>query len=119
MSGDGQLAAQIGTALRAARKARGVTQTQLAAAIGIDQARPSEWERGKSIPSIAQVAAAERALGLARGGLFVAAGLVDVGAGVEGAILADEHLPEADREVLLRFYQGATRHLDGSGRRRS
>jgi len=53
----------FGLALRNARKAEGLTQAELAAAVGVTQPVVSRWERGLSRPSPRQSAALRKRLG--------------------------------------------------------
>lgn len=73
---DRQSAARVGQAIRTAREAAEVTQTELGKRMGLTQPRISAIERGDTQPSLAHVAAAEKALGLERGYLLRAAGQV-------------------------------------------
>lgn len=49
--------------IRAARRALGLTQSALAAKVGVHQVRISNWESGKSVPSVEQSAALRAELG--------------------------------------------------------
>lgn len=63
--------------LRSALADAKITQAAFAASIGISQARVSEWCRGVADPSVAQVVAIDRALGLRPGTLLERAGLTE------------------------------------------
>lgn len=59
-----QLSRQIGANLKAARKARNLTQTQLGHLIGCDGFQISRWERGAHQPSDTSLFALGEALGM-------------------------------------------------------
>ena len=50
--------------LAAARKNAGLTQHQLAAALGVCDSTVSHWEAGRSLPSVIYVEPLEAALGI-------------------------------------------------------
>jgi transcriptional regulator with XRE-family HTH domain len=77
------MAQQLGNAIRMARENGGLTQTQLAKAVGITQPRISSMERGDSVPTLTQIASIEKALKLERGFILRAAGRVALPAGSE------------------------------------
>lgn len=45
----------VGARLRIARRAAGLTQKQLAAALGVESITVSRWERGVTVPSLARL----------------------------------------------------------------
>lgn len=59
----------LGQAIRAARDARGWTQTQLADAVGVKQTAVSQWETGGRTMDVPTLRAVERALGVSFGGI--------------------------------------------------
>jgi transcriptional regulator with XRE-family HTH domain len=77
--------ATLGEAVRRARKdARGWTQVELAAALGVDQATVSKWERGENSPDHVTIMRIESTLELPRGQILTWAGFVS--SGVEGLL---------------------------------
>lgn len=70
----GQLKA-LGAAVRAARKARGMSQEALADAAGIDRSHMGKIERGERNVTLLNVARIASALGLRVSGLLSDAGL--------------------------------------------
>lgn len=105
---------EIGAALRRLR-ARKATQEVIAELVGVKQGTVSQWEAGRSAPTFEQMHLIEEHLGLDRGSILVAAGLVTV-AGVEAAVLADPELEPDDRELVLSLYRGVV--LQRSKRRK-
>jgi transcriptional regulator with XRE-family HTH domain len=59
-----QVSRQIGANLKAARKAHGLTQRQLAERIGTDSFQISRWERGANRPQDETLHALSAALGM-------------------------------------------------------
>lgn len=106
----------IGRAIRRLR-AKKATQEAIADLLGVTQGTVSQWETGRSHPSFRQMQTIERHLGLGRGSILVAAGLVEVG-GIEAAILADDSLDENELDLLLRVYRSVAVKGTGSGKRR-
>ena len=60
----------VGANIRAAREAAGMTQAQLAAQLGIGQARIAEWESGATDPRATSLVAIIKALGADPGDLL-------------------------------------------------
>ena len=86
---------------------------QLSAAVSVEQTRLSRWELGKSMVGVLELIDLELALGLRRGDLFIAAGLIDLPPmDAERALQADPDLDEDSRAVLLRFYRAALQMAD-------
>ncbi|HEX9994100.1 MAG TPA: helix-turn-helix transcriptional regulator [Acidimicrobiales bacterium] len=98
----------LNDALRRMREARGVTQADLAAALGVDQALCSRWESNPDWnPRVDEVLAIDDALGQPRGSLLRAAGYLDDVATTEQAVMADAALGPDGRDavlVLIRYY---------------
>lgn len=71
--------AAIGLAIKAARERSGLNrQSDLALKVGVDPSMVSRWESGAARPKDEHIMAVEDALGLPRGRIFAAAGLVDL-----------------------------------------
>lgn len=66
----------IGEAVRRTRLDQGMTQEQLASAIGVTQPRLSAIERGDTPPGLPQIQAIEKALGVKAGHVLRAAGQI-------------------------------------------
>ncbi len=96
----------IGDALRRARTANGVAQDALAPQVGVTQGAVSGWEQGRSEPSLDQIGALEKALGLRRGQLLIEAGYVDANvSSVEAAIDLTDELQPAFKQALKATYR--------------
>jgi ribosome-binding protein aMBF1 (putative translation factor) len=61
----------VGELIRAARKAKGLSQEALAYRVGLEQTDISKFERGKEKPNEARARKIAEALGLDEGDLFV------------------------------------------------
>jgi ribosome-binding protein aMBF1 (putative translation factor) len=66
----------IGAAIRKARKNAGLRQADLAEKVGVDTSTVGRWESEKARPSDDHVSTVEDSLGLRRGEILIAAGLV-------------------------------------------
>lgn len=95
------MARRICDALREAREVAGISQRELAEAVGVSQPTIHNWERDTE-PSLDQLRAVEAALGLAAGQLARNAGYISGEALTpEQAISADGSLRVEDRQALL------------------
>ena len=56
--------------IRALREAKGMTQTELAEALGVDQTTISTWETGKAAPTMFNLQRLADLLGVSPGDLF-------------------------------------------------
>jgi transcriptional regulator with XRE-family HTH domain len=98
----GEVGRRLGEAIVRTRKALGLTGTDLAARIGIDQSSVSDYERGVAAISVATMLRLDAALALPQGGLLVAAGLVNpdvISTDLRTALLA--HPDEDVRKTLM------------------
>jgi len=91
----GELAIQIGTAIRTARKRRGLVQRNIAEHLGIDVAAVGMWEGGRNLPSTENLLSAALFLGinpvaLARGELVYIDGTDDL---ADAEIISDPAPP--------------------------
>lgn len=84
---------------RAIRDA-GLTQTDVAGIMGLSQSMVSDWRRGETVPSIAQVLALDEICGKPRGWILMNAGLADPGR-VEESVVVDPHLDDEGRSLVL------------------
>lgn len=111
VSADAKVA--FGRALREARTVKGVTQDDLAEALGLKQPTVAAWEQGISAPNtVAITFAVERALRARPGSLsrhlgYLPPEAVKSVATVESSILEDPALSPAEREMLLGAYRAA------------
>lgn len=64
------LAHSWGANIRLIRKAKGLTQKQLADAIGLTQSAVSQWEGGEAAPTVQNQLKIAKALGVTARGLF-------------------------------------------------
>ena len=107
----------VGQAIRAARARAALTQEQLAARLeDVRQADISYWERGARPIELQAIPKIEAALGLRRGELLLAAGLVEP-EGVERAILADPGLDPLRKSLLVETYRGFLRTTKELGKK--
>jgi transcriptional regulator with XRE-family HTH domain len=111
----------FGCALADARKARGMSQIELANALGMSQTMISTWERGRGVPDTSDAFALESALQLPPGGLshhlgFVPAGTSSPPSTVDAAIAADPLLDVADKRALHALYRELARRYNGRNR---
>lgn len=108
--------AAIGAALKQLRQPTGVGQVELAARLDIDQTTVSRWERGLDAIPAYRIVQVEDALGLSRGVLWAAAGLMGLTA-VEQAIYADAGLTAAEKQLVAAAYETFRKSTDtGRGR---
>ncbi|GAA3801964.1 hypothetical protein GCM10022380_19320 [Amycolatopsis tucumanensis] len=94
----------VGNLIRELRKERGWNQTQLGAAVGVDQSTVSEWERGAAVPR--ELRAIADALGVPfdrfRQVIEAAAAAADA---VEEAIRSQSLLSKESMEALVVMYR--------------
>jgi transcriptional regulator with XRE-family HTH domain len=102
----------LASAIRAAYSSR-LTQTELAAVLGVAQNTISRWSTGEVEPRLDDIAAIEDACGLTRGHVLRAAGYVASTDRPEEALAADHRLDAARRELLVAAYHAAL-HQCGS-----
>ena len=101
----------VGTRLRAARDAKGLSQPQLGEIIGTEKATISLYELGRSMPSLAAFRLICEALGQSAD--FILFGVDQSRYDADVKTLADklQRLPEADRKVLFwAFGEGHAAH---------
>lgn len=104
----------VGSVIRQAREAVGISQGDLANMIGTDQTTLSRWELGNAGPNAldrwgSMLRLIERSLNLPYGYLLREAGLVDTEIGTvspRAAIMGDEQLPPKHRRALVLMYEG-------------
>ena len=96
---------RLGQAIK--RERGGRSQTDLADLIAVRQATWSDWERGKSKPTVEQIRRIEQVLGVPAGYLLRAAGFVDdpTTRTTAEAIMADPDLDPDFKRTLLRAYR--------------
>ncbi len=112
----GQAVDDIGTYIRAQREHAKVSLRQLARTAGVSNPYLSQIERGLRTPSAEILQQIARALRISAEALYVRAGILDqrpAGA-VTDAVLADPHLTERQKQVLLDVYQSFRRELTGA-----
>jgi transcriptional regulator with XRE-family HTH domain len=85
------------TYLRQLRMARGMTQLDLAEALGLHHSIVGGWEQGRTLPSLAQLNAAMRVLG---GDVRCALDLVE-GVGVAAPVVPTPPTPEGIAALVL------------------
>lgn len=99
-------ARDLAAAIRQTYEQAGVTQVQLAAAVGASQAMVSRWARGEVVPDLDTIVAIEVACGTPRGHILRLAGYVEEVTDVPSAVLADPKLSPVQRDMLLDVYRG-------------
>jgi transcriptional regulator with XRE-family HTH domain len=107
----------VGGRLRAARRGAGLTQKQLADALGVDAITVSRWEREVTTPSLSRLRRVAEVTGMTVSDLVRAPDAKTADA-IELAALRDE-LAET-RELLARIARAVeqlTRRGDGAGSR--
>lgn len=113
----------FGNALRQVLRVTGVTQQELAEAIGRKQPMVSGWINGNRAPETPDLAFdVERALGVDPGTLTVHLGYlppeaVRTVASFESVLLADSGLSDDEKELLLAGYRAAKKRKRKIGRR--
>lgn len=112
----------FGNALRQALRVKGMTQEELAEAIGRKQPMISGWINGKRSPETTDLAfEVERAIGVDPGTLTVHLGYlppeaVRTVASFESVLLADPGLNDDEKEMLLAGYRAAKKRRNRRGR---
>lgn len=94
---------RLSDAFREAYETAGVSQTQIAEALGVDQPRVSKWARGESQPPLEKLPVIDALCGQPRGYVLRLAGYVD-DIDIEAAIKADPRLTEKGRSTVLAYY---------------
>ena len=85
------------TYLRQLRIAQGMTQLDLAEAVGLSHGLVSAWEQGRALPALAELNATMRVLG---GDVQCALNLIE-GVGADASVLPAEPTPEAIAAIVL------------------
>jgi transcriptional regulator with XRE-family HTH domain len=112
----GQAVDDIGAYIRAQREHAKVSLRQLARTAGVSNPYLSQIERGLRTPSAEILQQIARGLRISAEALYVRAGILEerpAGA-VTDAILADAHLTERQKNVLLEVYQSFRRENTGA-----
>jgi transcriptional regulator with XRE-family HTH domain len=112
----GQAVDDIGVYIRTQREHAKVSLRQLARTAGVSNPYLSQIERGLRTPSAEILQQIARALRISAEALYVRAGILEqrpAGA-VTDAVLADPHLTERQRHVLLEVYQSFRRENTGA-----
>jgi transcriptional regulator with XRE-family HTH domain len=100
----------LGSAIRNARGALSQPQLRHRLAergVSVNQTTVSKWERGTTAPALDTIRAIEEVLGLHRGWILIAAGLVELPQTARQAIEADSALTADTRAVVLAAYDVA------------
>ena len=106
----------IGSFIRELRRGAQISLRELADRAGVSNPYLSQIERGLRTPSAEILQQIARALRISAEALYVRAGILDqrpAGA-VTDAVLADPHLTERQKQVLLDVYQSFRRELAGA-----
>lgn len=105
-------------ALRQARDDAGMTQEELAAAVGLRQPAIQKWETGRR-PGLDRLAELEEKMGYDRGYVLRLAGYVTDDGSVRARIQGDPLLTPGHRRIVLRTYDGAVEDSAAERRARS
>lgn len=100
-----EVSAALGRVLTQLRRNAGVTQVELAKAVGVDQTAVSRWEHAKDVFPAVLIPMMEVALDVPHGTMWAAAGLLDV-TPVPQAIYADGSLDAREKRFLVTTYEG-------------
>ncbi|WP_214401206.1 helix-turn-helix domain-containing protein [Pseudonocardia lacus] len=103
----GQAVDNIGAYIRSQREGAQVSLRQLAKAAGVSNPYLSQVERGLRKPSAEILQQIAKGLRISAEALYVRAGILDErpASAVVDAVLADPHLSERQKQVLLDVYQ--------------
>jgi transcriptional regulator with XRE-family HTH domain len=96
----------LAAAIRHTYEQAGVTQVQLAVAVGATQGMVSRWARGEVMPDLDTIAEIEQVCGMPRGYILRLAGYVDEVTDVPSAVRADPALSAVQRDMLVDVYRG-------------
>jgi transcriptional regulator with XRE-family HTH domain len=112
----------FGQALQRARQDCGLSQRDLADALGVSQASVSQWLLGQSAPKPERVGALERALRLKPNTLARLLGYLPPGGDDDQRVMtvaeaaeADPRLGEREQRLLVAVYQELVRQAQGDG----
>lgn len=105
---DAALSRAVGAAIKRALVAANLNQSDLAATLGKGNATVSEWVRGRTLPSLAQLLEIEDVVGLPHGTVLRDAHVFGV-PNVEAAIRSDPELDEPAQDLLIREYHRQVR----------
>ncbi|HEX5812734.1 MAG TPA: helix-turn-helix transcriptional regulator [Pseudonocardia sp.] len=106
----------MGAYIRTQREHARVSLRQLARTAGVSNPYLSQIERGLRTPSAEILGQIARALRISAEALYVRAGILEqrpAGA-ITDAVLADPHLTERQKQVLLEVYQSFRRESTGA-----
>lgn len=109
-----ELGRGIGNYIREQRNSAEMSLRQLASLAGVSNPYLSQVERGLRNPSARILQQIAKALRISAEALYVQAGILDqaIGGPVVDAVVADTHLSERQKQVLLDIYESFRR--DGS-----
>lgn len=112
---DPQLVSEkLGQTLRELRRSVSLSQVDLAKALDVDQTAVSSWELGKIAFPCLLIPRIERVLGLPRGSVYAAAGLLTLSS-VPAAIYADDRLDPKSKAAMIAVYTTLSGQVGGSG----
>lgn len=96
---------RLASALRDTVKAAGITQSELAEAMGVDQTTVSTWVRGMRRIPLDALPELEETMGVTVGTLLRKAGYVSYGGDVVSAVAADPALNDSGRQAVIAVYE--------------
>lgn len=108
-----EVSAALGRVLTQLRRNAGVTQVELARAVGVDQTAVSRWEHAKDVFPAVLIPMMEATLDVPHGTMWAAAGLLNV-TPVAQAIYADESLDAREKRFLVTTYEGLVGRRSGA-----
>ena len=95
---------RVAQAVKEIRQTAGLSQTELALAVGVGQSTISHWETGQYSPGFDEVAALEKACRHPKGAVYRIAGLV-ADSSVADLLLTDPELTPALRKIAREQYR--------------
>jgi transcriptional regulator with XRE-family HTH domain len=112
---------ELGQFINDQRKTSRLTLQKLAETAGVSVPYLSQIERGLRKPSAEILQAIAKGLRISAQSLYVKAGILDEddGSDLAGPIMADPHLSERQRQMLLEIYQSFRAETNRNRRRKS
>lgn len=112
---DAKLKRQIGGAIRQARMAAGLSQKALAAAVGVEQAQMSRYERGEYLVALDTITKIDRACHQPLGHVLRLAGLVEDSNDVVSLLRTDTNISAQVRDAIITIYESdSSRTVDST-----
>lgn len=104
MESNGRVSPKLAQAVKEARQHAGISQADLAIALGVSQPTISGWERAENSPSLPDVAAIEKICGYRPGGILRLAGYAPE-VSISELLLTDPALSPDQRKIACDTYK--------------